>query len=352
MSPFADPLTVICRRAFRGCKLAVVAGPRYFAVWVASDRCPRVDQKLGRGPGKGQIFHSSCDRCSITMAAVLFAEDHREQHGTCQEEAQKNEQKLPSHEWLPGCQCEILLPEIITNMPNVFLWAHRGVSLRAPENTMAAFAAARDCQADGIELDIHLSADGVPVVMHDETLDRTTDGQGPIGVQTVRQLQRLDAGSWFAGTFAGETVPLLDDVLKTFGDTLRLNLEIKDLQAGAAVLALLETYRQADCLISSFDYPLLARLRAWQPSLPLAVLFDAGNWHQALRFAVGLHARAFHPGVDVVTRPMIAACRRARLPVHVWTVDDPAVARSLVRAGVSGLFSNDPAALNFLSVPH
>ncbi|NOR49715.1 MAG: glycerophosphodiester phosphodiesterase, partial [Desulfuromonadales bacterium] len=80
-------------------------------------------------------------------------------------------------------------------MPPPFLWAHRGASCCAPENTLAAFTLAVDNGADGLELDIHLSRDGVPVVIHDETLERTTDGCGPVAEMTLQQLQRLDAGS-------------------------------------------------------------------------------------------------------------------------------------------------------------
>lgn len=210
---------------------------------------------------------------------------------------------------------------------------------------MAAFAAALDCGADGLELDIHLSGDGVPVVLHDETLDRTTNGRGPVCWKTWRQLQQLDAGSWFSDEFAGEPVPALEEVLNTFAGQLRLNLELKDFAAGVAVLELLKLYPQADYVISSFHYPLLERLRASDPTLPLAVLFASGNWRQALAFARGLGAVAFHPQVEHLSRPMVAACAREGLAVHIWTVDDPAIARSLMRAGVRGCFTNNPRAL-------
>ena len=101
---------------------------------------------------------------------------------------------------------------------------------------MAAFAAAVEYGVDGLELDIHMSRDGVPVVIHDETLDRTTDGHGRVCDKSWAQLQKLDAGSWFSGAFTGEPVPALEEVLKTFGGRVRLNLEIKAFDAGVAVL--------------------------------------------------------------------------------------------------------------------
>ena len=211
---------------------------------------------------------------------------------------------------------------------------------------MAAFAVAAESGGDGLELDIHLSRDGIPVVIHDETLQRTTDGHGPVAGMTWQQLQRLDAGSWFAAEFAGESIPCLEEVLNTFGGQLRLNLELKEFRAGMAVLELLEQYPSAEIVISSFNYDLLSRLRFADGHLPLAVLFDSGSWRYAVKTARDLSACAFHPEVNLVTRPMIAACTLAGLPVFVWTVDRACAARSLVRAGAAGLFTNDPATLS------
>jgi glycerophosphoryl diester phosphodiesterase len=229
------------------------------------------------------------------------------------------------------------------NLP--FLWAHRGASRHAPENTLAAFLAAAESDADGLELDVHLSREGIPVVIHDETLARTTDGDGAVAQQDLQQLRQLDAGSWFAPEYAGERIPTLESVLKMFGGKLRLNLEIKDAGAGKAMLELLAQYPGADVVVSSFDHELLRALRQEHCTLALAVLFDSGNWRQALLLAGDLSASAFHPRADQVTRPMITACQRADLPVFVWTVDEPRHALSLFRSGVSGFFTNDPARL-------
>ncbi len=226
-----------------------------------------------------------------------------------------------------------------------FIWAHRGASYHAPENTMAAFTAAVEGGADGLELDIHLSRDGVPVVIHDETLERTTDGCGPVAGMALLQLQQLDAGGWFSPEFYGEPLPELEEILRTFSGRLRLNLELKEFHAGMAVLELLSQYPSADIVVSSFDYDLLYRLRSVDGNIPLAVLFDSGDWCHAVNLAKELSACSFNPGVNLVNRPMIAACVQTGLPVFVWTVDVARVARSLVRAGVSGFFSNDPAAL-------
>ena len=231
-------------------------------------------------------------------------------------------------------------------MSHPFIWAHRGASCCKPENTLAAFTAAVESGADGLELDIHLSRDGIPVVIHDETLERTTDGYGPVAGMTSQQLQSLDAGSWFSAEFSGEPIPVLEDVLKVFAGRLRLNLEIKESRAGMVVLELLGQYPCADVVISSFNYDVLQHLRSVDRHLPLAALLEFGPWRHAVQIAKELSASAFHPAVNQVNRPMIAACKQSGLPVSVWTVDDACVARSLVRAGVSGFFTNDPLTLN------
>lgn len=276
------------------------------------------------------------------MAAVLPAVDQGDDHGQKQQEAEDDQQQVAPHiaplsYTFPG--------ESLTDMERPFIWAHRGASAHAPENTLAAFEAAVACGADGIELDIHLSQDGVPVVIHDETVDRTTDGRGPVAALTWAQLQGLDAGSWFAVDYAGEPIPSLAEVLHAFAGQVRLNLEVKEPRAGLAVLELLADYPDADVVLSAFDPAVLARVRAASQTLPLAVLFDQGNWRRLLAFAGSVQACAFHPRADRVNRPLLGQCLKSGLPVHAWTVDQPALARDLVRAGVVGIFSNDPAAL-------
>lgn len=227
----------------------------------------------------------------------------------------------------------------------MFLYAHRGASAEAPENTLAAFRRALEVGADGIELDVHLSADGVPLVIHDETLERTTDGTGPVASCGIEGLRTLDAGTWFAPQFADEPLPTLEETLALLAGRLRLNLEVKESRAGRAVVELLQRFPAADVVLSSFDYGLLASLRRAAPELPLAVLTDDGNWRRALARAEALRSCALHPRADLVNRPLMAACRRLRLPVFPWTVDAPAQARELARMGVAGVFTNDPGGL-------
>lgn len=226
---------------------------------------------------------------------------------------------------------------------DLFCWAHRGASSEAPENTLVAFMRAVEVGVDGIELDVHLSQDGIPIVIHDESLERTTDGSGLVTDWNSEALRQMDAGGWFSDEFAGESIPSLSEVLQIFSAHTRINIEIKDIRAGEAVLALLTNFQQADVVVSSFNLSLLKMIRGAAPDLPLAVLIDHGNWRPAVALAHQIAAVAVHPNVDLVSRPLVAACRALNLPVHVWTVDDPDQARSLTRMGVSGIFTNDPA---------
>ncbi len=225
---------------------------------------------------------------------------------------------------------------------NFFVWAHRGASAEAPENTLAAFTAAEAAGADGIELDVHLSRDDVPVVIHDSTVDRTSSGHGAVARLRLSELRRLDAGSWFSPRFAGEPVPTLEEVLHWAEGRLRLNLEIKEYAAGQAILKLLPLYPRARILVSSFDHKLLAALRRLYPELPLGFLLDSVFWRGAVRRAVAAGAESLNPREDLVSRPLLAACRHHGLAVYPWTVDALPRISILARMGVAGVFTNDP----------
>jgi glycerophosphoryl diester phosphodiesterase len=223
-----------------------------------------------------------------------------------------------------------------------FIWAHRGASGIAPENTLAAFRAAEASGVDGIEFDVQLSRDGVPVVIHDDTVDRTTDGRGPVRGKSLRQLRGLDAGGWFAPAFADEPLPTVEEVLAWAGERLRLNLEVKAAAAGSAVLELLRSHPRSRVLVSSFDHDLLIRLRRADPALPLAFLIDSRFWRRAVKRAVACGAKSVNPRHDHVSRALVAACHQKGLDVYPWTVDDPGRLEHLLRLGVDGVFTNVP----------
>lgn len=232
--------------------------------------------------------------------------------------------------------------ERAATMKNVFVWAHRGASGVAPENTLAAFHAAEQAGANGVELDVRLSSDGCPVVMHDRTLDRTTNGRGPLAGFTLAELRRFDAGGWFAPQFAGEPVPGLEQVLKWASGRLRLNLEVKEFEAGLAVTALVKRYPACRVLLSSFDHGLLAALRKEAPWLPLGFLSEHRSWYREIEEAVACGAESFHPRQDFLAAEHVAQCHARGLKVYPWVVDDDERFRALLRMGVDGLFTNYP----------
>lgn len=228
-------------------------------------------------------------------------------------------------------------------MNRFFVWAHRGASAIAPENTLAAFRAAEAAGAPGLELDVQLSQDGVPVVLHDRTLNRTSNGRGPVDKLPLAELKTLDAGSWFDLAFAGEKIPTLEEVLAWGGRRLRFNIEIKDSAAGQAMLDLSRRYAEAAIVVSSFDHKLLRGLRIRAPKLPLAFLWEMGDWQAAVAAAAACSAESFNPRYSALSAEMVAACHQRGLAVYPWTVDGAEDLERCRRLLVDGLFCNDPA---------
>lgn len=232
-----------------------------------------------------------------------------------------------------------------------FLWAHRGVSCEAPENTMAAFRLAEGAGADGIECDVQLTRDGIPVLLHDDTIRRTSSGRGAVAEMSLAELRRFDFGGWFGRDFSGESIPTLENLLAWAGDRLWLNLELKQADTGRATLELLEEFRHAKVIISSFDWEVLATVRSYSPDLPLAVLVDRRPWQAALEMVRSLGAVSLNPSVRRVTRPLLAACRAEGVPLIPYTVNDPDRFLALVGRGVGGVFTNDPRLLRGVVLP-
>lgn len=236
---------------------------------------------------------------------------------------------------------------------------HRGAAAHAPENTLLSFGRALEHGAEALELDVHLSADGVPVVHHDATLDRTTSGRGLVAAHTVAELRRLDAGARFSRDGGrshpfrgrGVTIPTLDEVLAAF-PAVPLVVEIKTAAASPAVRAVLERHGgAARCVVASFDERALDVFRG----TPFAIGATQRDVARLLLAAsLGASRLPAAPSYHVASVPHrwrglpLPAGRFARLlrewgrTVHVWTVDDPRNAAALWRAGVQGVISNDP----------
>jgi glycerophosphoryl diester phosphodiesterase len=214
---------------------------------------------------------------------------------------------------------------------------HRGASAEAPENTLKAFRLARAQGADGVELDVQRSADGVPVVIHDETLERTTRGAGRVSAHPWGALARLDAGE-------GERIPSLEQAAIWAAEAgAWLNVELKAAGVEAAVLAVLERAGILPrTILSSFDPEVVRQVGRLAPAARRFLLRE--RWDAATMEAVRESGAG---GVclenSATSSPALDELRAARLPVIVWTVDDPARARMLLRAGVAGLITNVPS---------
>jgi glycerophosphoryl diester phosphodiesterase len=242
------------------------------------------------------------------------------------------------------------LPELYTRTPLIF--GHRGASADAPENTMAAFGQALAQGADGFELDVTLSADGVPVVIHDDTLDRTTNGRGPVGGQTAAALKTLDAGypERFGDGFAGERVPTLEEVLGTFGGQALINIELKhDRSPGrrlaAEVVALVHAHRLSKrVILSSFQFSNLRRVRGLDPALPIGLLYVSalGGARLVRWLTAGLRPEAHHPGCYTLQPETLRWFHKQGLRVNTWTVNDERDLRRLAKAGADGLITDHP----------
>ena len=233
-------------------------------------------------------------------------------------------------------------------------FAHRGASGHAPQNTLAAFLLAAEMGADGIELDVHLAGDGEVVVVHDATVDATTDGQGRVGAMTVSELQALDAGGWFGERFAGEHIPTLQEVFDAVGHRLLVNVEIKA-ELGhhppaleAEVVRLIEDNQMTErVIVSSFSPQSLRRVRKLNPNIPLGLLYgkpEPAFLPLLLRWLL-VPYDALHPGFGMVHAGYLAQARRWNKRVNVWTVDDADDMRRMRDLGVNSIITNYPDVL-------
>lgn len=229
--------------------------------------------------------------------------------------------------------------------------AHRGDSANAPENTLAAFRLALENGADGIELDVMLSADQKLVVIHDDTLDRTTNGHGQVGNMPLAALRELDAGSWFRPEFKGEPIPLLDEVFAEFGGKFLINVELKNYktpkdQLPELVVALIKKHGIAgSVLLSSFNARNLPRAKSLAPEIRTGLLTLPGLLGFPMRgfFGRRYNADDLHPYYRDVSEKMVQSRHSLGQRVNVWTVDAPDDLRRMQTLGVDMIICNDPA---------
>ena len=224
--------------------------------------------------------------------------------------------------------------------------AHRGASGTFPENTLSAFRAAIDAGADMCELDVQLTRDGAVVVIHDETVNRTTDGTGEVAALTLEEIQRLDAGAKFkGGKVKGASVPTLDEVFAATSGKCGLNIELKGDGVEAQVAAIMQARNAfADSIVSSFNWDYLKKIQTLHFNIRIALLAEEKPIELMMN-AVAMRAHAINPRWDMVTADLCKAAHERGLKVYTWTVDADARMRALAECGVDGIMTNYPERL-------
>ncbi|MCL4252776.1 MAG: glycerophosphodiester phosphodiesterase [Anaerolineae bacterium] len=225
------------------------------------------------------------------------------------------------------------------------VFGHRGASTYAPMNTIPAFELARQQGADGIELDVHRTEDEQVVVLHDFSVDATTNGTGEISKKTLTQLKSLDAGSWFDASFANTKIPTLEEVFLTVGRSLFINIEIKSRTAEsdgleAMVANLIHRYgMQERVIVSSFNPYALMRFRGIIASVPIAFL-TAPDFH--IPPPDGLSFEACHPYHAVLNEISLPKYHAIAPIINTWTVNDADRAIELAKMGINGIITDNP----------
>lgn len=227
------------------------------------------------------------------------------------------------------------------------VFGHRGAKAYAPMNTLPAFELALKQGAHGIELDVHRSKDGCPVIVHDFTVDGTTDGTGKVAEMTLPQLKELDAGSWFDEEFRGTRVPTLDEVFEAVGKKLYINVEIKsnslDTDGVEQVVAdcISRHNMQTRVIVSSFNPYTLKRFREILPEVPIGYLLEPEIQKTHILMSKADH-EARHPYHETIDDMYMIWARDAGFYVNAWTVNDPYRARVLRALGVNGIITDNP----------
>lgn len=239
------------------------------------------------------------------------------------------------------------------------IFAHRGARRQAPENTLPAFLRAQELGADGVELDVQITADGQVVVFHDSKLDRTTDGTGSLKDKTLAELLAFDAGSSFDEAFQGTLIPTLDQVFDSLADDILINIELKDFSLKTTLVdRVAERIRDHSIsdriLFSSFNPFMLRRAKKLLPEIPVGYLYSedlplplAKGWLAVP--IIGPH-EARHPHFTMVDQAYMIWARERGYRVNVWTVNDESDILRMAALGVDSIITDLPdLALSLLS---
>ena len=239
---------------------------------------------------------------------------------------------------------------MLFDLPRPVVFAHRGASAYAPENTLSSFKLALAQGAQAVELDVKLSADGEVVVFHDPVLDRTTDGRGRLSERTFADLRSLDAGSFFSEEFRGERIPSLAEVLDAIGWKALINVELtnyatpRDALVEKVCMLVKRRALEGSIIFSSFLASNLTKAARLLPDVPRGLLALGGwpgAWARSFGFNFGDYA-ALHPHLYDVSPRQVRRVHRLKRRVHVWTVNGPQDILRLRDWNVDGVFTDDP----------
>lgn len=236
--------------------------------------------------------------------------------------------------------------------PPVMRIAHRGASALAPENTLTAIEKALEIGVDLVEVDIHLTADGVPVTIHDRTVDRTTNGSGPVDTMTLAQVKKLNAGSWFDPSFRNERIPTLEEALDLVHKQAPLLIEAKTEEAAERAVTVIRSMRaQSRAIIQSFYGPAIRTVNRLDRRIPTAFVMTGSE--AALRRKTGVVKRVLKIGANALAlnyraaRPDLVQMFLSRaMGFWVWTVDLEQDMSDMIEMGVGGIITNHPDRLN------
>lgn len=228
------------------------------------------------------------------------------------------------------------------------IWGHRGASGYVPENTLDAFALAVEQGADGIELDVQMTKDGQLVVIHDETVDRTSDGTGWVKDYTLAELRKLNA-NWVIPGYKRAVIPTLDEVYEMFqGNRKKINVEIKTgvvfypgIEDKVLELAAKRSM-EAQVLYSSFNHQTMVNVKRLNPQAVCGLLYADGYLNMD-RYCRELEMDALHPALyNLQYEGFLEACRQKQIPLHVWTVNEPEHINLMYQMQVEAIITNYP----------
>ncbi len=230
--------------------------------------------------------------------------------------------------------------------------SHRGYKAKYPENTLSAFSAVKNTGAHMIELDVTLSRDRKLAVIHDETIDRTTNGSGPVNQHTLSELKAFDAGTWFGPEFKDEKIPTLAQVLESVKGFLKVNIEIKPEAyeyrkpidaVEIQVLDLLKKMKMtSDVIISSFDWRILENIRNMDSNVAIALLSESHADILLTAWCRWLGAFSWHPDYRVLSKDQVDRIHGINVKVFPYTVNTKKEIKTLLDMGVDGIITDDP----------